>query len=155
MAIYFWDVRCTMNTWLEQTIHGRTHRKADAHLAIAKTSVLWRWLHVGLCHFLIGFRICKIRVCCCFLDPLMVLGFLLTAFHATFGILAHSGKSCFQDTKQKLWDFPIMTLPSRICFLSDHLIETIALIETKEISTKIQGQFWLWLQPTSTQMCDF
>ena len=26
-----------MNTWLEQTIHGRTHRKADAHLAIAKT----------------------------------------------------------------------------------------------------------------------
>lgn len=123
-----------------------SHRKADAHLAIAQTSVHWKWWQIGLYHFLIGFRTCNIWACCCFLDPrisLMILGFFLTAFHATFGIVAQSQWKIlpsYQDTKQKLRDFSDHDGYGFIwnLFFSDHLIEIIALIETKEISTKTE-----------------
>ena len=88
-----------------------SHRKADAHLAIAQTSVHWKWFQIGLYHLLIGFRTCNIWACCCFVDPrisLMILGFFLTAFHATLGIVTQSQWKIlpsYQDTKQKPRDF--------------------------------------------------
>lgn len=75
----------------------------------------------------------------------MILGFFLTAFHATLGIVTQSQWKIlpsYQDTKQKPRDFSDHDGYGSIwnLFFSDHLIEIIALIETKEIeiSTKTE-----------------